>query len=228
MVQPTAFMPWVIFWGGMMAKNEIFNFKGLDHLALIVSDMRRSVKFYNGVLGMPVLHTLEYQSEDGELIGQHWFMGVGDPTNPDAHIALFWWKNGYQTLTPEEIYSGKKPLNKFAKPIGAMLHLNLRVETDMMRPYGEKLISMGVPFRHVSRYAAKRSEVQATGLVNVGMRGITSLNEYHEPEEGWLMNSIYVKDPDGIEVEFNSWSPAWRDWPADAVPVSNEDFAAIK
>lgn len=207
-----------------MATNPVFNFKGLDHLALTVSDMKRSVDFYHGKLGMPVLHTLEYQNEEGDLIGQHWFLGVGDPSNPDAHIAIFWWRDGYQTLSEEEIYSGKKAKNKFAKPIGAMLHLNLRVDPEMMEPYAQKLVDMGIPFRHVSRYAAEKSEVQATGLVNVGMRGITSMDEYHQPEDGWLMNSIYVKDPDNIEVEFNAWAPAWREWPADAVPVSNEDF----
>jgi hypothetical protein len=38
------------------------------------------------------------------------------------------------------------------------------------------------------------------------------------------MNSIYVKDPDGIEVEFNSWGPQWWSFPNDAVPISNEDL----
>lgn len=205
----------------MNATNPIFNFKGLDHIALTISDMKRSVEFYNGVLGMPVLHTLEYANETGEIIGQHWFLGVGEPSNPDAHIALFWWKDGFQSFTTEEIYTGKRPANKFAKPIGSMLHLNFRVDAENMKPYGEKLVAMGVPFRHVSRYATDNSQIQATGLVNVGMRGITSMNEYHEPEADWLMNSIYVKDPDGIEVEFNAWAPAWRDWPANHVPRSN-------
>lgn len=210
----------------MNATNPVFDFMGLDHLALTVSDMKRSVDFYHGTLGMPVLHTLEYANPQGEIIGQHFFMGVGDSANPDAHIALFWWKDGYQTLTQEEIYTGKKPRNKFAKPIGSMLHLNLKVLPERMKPHAQKLIEMGVPFRHVSRYAAEESEIQATGLVNIGMRGITSINEYHEPEPTWLMNSIYVKDPDDIEVEFNSWSPAWRAWRNDCVPISSEALPA--
>ncbi|VVO03693.1 VOC family protein [Pseudomonas fluorescens] len=208
-----------------MKKNPIFNFKGLDHVAITISDMKRSVEFYNGVLGLPVLHTLEYQNDQGELIGQHWFLGVGDPDNEDAHIAIFWWRDGYQSLSQEEIYSGKKPVNTFAKPIGAMLHLNLRVDADNIQAYAQTLMDKGIPFRHVSRYAANTSQIQATGLVNVGMRGVTSINEYHQPEAGWLMNSIYVKDPDNIEIEFNSWAPEWRDWPATAVPVSNADYA---
>jgi catechol 2,3-dioxygenase-like lactoylglutathione lyase family enzyme len=204
-----------------MNKNPIFEFTGLDHVALTCSDMKRTVDFYHGKLGMPVLHTIEYFDEAGGLLGQHWFFGVGDPTNPDAHIAFFWWKDGYQSLSKDDISSGKKPKNRFARPIGGMLHLNLRVLPENMRPYAEKLTRIGLPYRHVTRYNSERNEKQGAGLVTGGMRGITSMNEYHEPQEGWLMNSIYVFDPDGIEVEFNTWAPSWRDWRNDHVPQTN-------
>src|SRR5580700_9609345 len=106
--------------GGWMSKNPIFEFTGLDHVALTCSDMNRTVDFYHGKLGMPVLHTIEYFDEAGEILGQHWFFGVGDPTNPDAHIAFFWWKDGYQALGKEEISTGRKPANRFARPVGGM------------------------------------------------------------------------------------------------------------
>jgi catechol 2,3-dioxygenase-like lactoylglutathione lyase family enzyme len=204
-----------------MNTNPVFDFNGLDHVALTCSDMKRTVDFYHGKLGMPVLHTIEYFDDAGGLLAQHWFFGVGDSNNPDAHIAFFWWKDGYQTLSKEDISTGKKPANRFARPVGSILHLNLRVSPDNMRPYAEKLTKMEMPFRHVTRYHANRNEKQATGLVTEGMRGITSSNTYHEPQEGWLMNSIYVFDPDGIEVEFNSWAPSWRRWRNDHVPKTN-------
>ncbi|MBB1632478.1 VOC family protein [Cupriavidus sp. UME77] len=209
-----------------MDKNMIFDFKGLDHVALTCSDMKKTVDFYHGKLGMPVLHTIEYHDDNGGLLGQHWFFGVGDEGNPDAHIAFFWWKDGYQTLSKEDVFTGKTPANRFARPIGGMLHLNLRVAPENLRPYAEKLTNMGIPYRHVTRYHTEVSEKQATGLVTQGMRGITSRNEYHEPQEGWLMNSVYVFDPDGIEVEFNSWSPQWRSWPNNHVAQSNEAKSA--
>jgi hypothetical protein len=108
-----------------------------------------------------------------------------------------------------------------------MLHLNLRVTPENMRPYAEKLTQLGLPYRQVTRYEAPRSEQQATGLVTQGMRGITTRSEYHEPDAGWLMNSIYVFDPDGIEVEFNSWAPAWKQWRNDHVPRSNGPASAL-
>lgn len=205
-----------------MSKNPNFDFKGLDHVALTCSDMQKTVDFYHNKLGMPVLHTIEYFDDHDQLLGQHWFFGVGDESNQDAHIAFFWWKDGYQTLSKDEIFTGKKPANRFARPIGGMLHLNLRVLPENLRPYAEKLTAMNLPFRQVTRYAVDVAEKQATGLVTQGMRGITTRDEYHEPEEGWLMNSIYVFDPDGIEVEFNSWAPAWRRWRNDHVPQTNE------
>lgn len=102
-----------------------------------------------------------------------------------------------------------------------MIHINFRVDAENLRDYAEKLSEMGVPYRHVTRYATDKSEMQATGIVNVGMRGLSSANRYHEPDPDWLMNSVYVFDPDGIEVEFNAWAPAWRNWPANHVPRTN-------
>jgi catechol 2,3-dioxygenase-like lactoylglutathione lyase family enzyme len=209
-----------------MQTNPKFQFTGLDHVALTCGDMAATVDFYHGKLGMPVLHTIEYHDAAGKLLAQHWFFGVGDPTNPDAHVAFFYWVDGYQTLTKEEIGAGKKPVNTFARPIGSMMHLNLRVAPENLRSYAEKLTTLGLPYRHVTRYAADVSRGHMPGFFIEGMRGITSRDAYHEPEEGWLMNSVYVIDPDGIEVEFNSWSPAWRDWRNDHVPQSNELEAA--
>lgn len=204
-----------------MSDNPVFDFQGLDHVALTCSDMSKTVEFYHGKLGMPVLHTIEYCNAESELLGQHWFFGVGDPSNPDAHIAFFWWKDGYQLMDKSDVYADRKPPNRFARPIGGMLHLNLRVAPENLRPYAEKLEKLGIPYRQVTRYGTEASETQATGLVTKGMRGITTRNAYHDPEEGWLMNSVYVFDPDGIEVEFNTWSPAWRAWPNNHVAQSN-------
>ena len=61
--------------------------------------MKRTYDFYHGLLGMPVLHSIEYtdKDDDGNVVpmGQHFFFGVGGE-NPNAHIAFFYWKNGYQ------------------------------------------------------------------------------------------------------------------------------------
>jgi hypothetical protein len=100
------------------------------------------------------------------------------------------------------------------------MHFNLRMDPSDLRGAAGRLTAMGVPYRHVSRYASAKSEGHLGGILIEGMRGITSRNEYHEPEAGWLMNSVYVIDPDGIEVEFNSWAPEWGSWRNDHVAAA--------
>lgn len=197
------------------AADTRFEFKGLDHVALVVKDMKATVDFYHGVLGMPVLHTLEYFDDAGELTGQHWFFGVGDPCNPDAHIAAFWWKDGYQTLPDDANPVTAKPKNPRATPIGSMLHLNLRVDPEKIAAYCDKLTDLEIPFRHSARYA----DPEKPGV----LRAVNSFDKYVEPENGALMSSVYVDDPSGIQVEFNSWLAGWAGWPNNSVARSDTD-----
>ena len=39
----------------MSRKNTEFQLGGINHLALVCADMRRTIDFYSGVLGMPLL-----------------------------------------------------------------------------------------------------------------------------------------------------------------------------
>jgi catechol 2,3-dioxygenase-like lactoylglutathione lyase family enzyme len=190
-----------------------FDFKGLDHAAVVVADMEATVEFYHEKLGMPVLHTLEYFDDEGELVGQHWFFGVGDPSNPDAHIAAFWWKDGYQILPDDANAPTVKPANPRATPIGSLLHLNLRVDPDKIEEYCGRLTEMGIPFRHSARYL----DPDQPGV----MRAVNSSDAYLPPEESALMSSFYITDPSGIQVEFNSWLPGWEKWPNDAIARSD-------
>lgn len=198
-----------------MKTTPAFEFKGLDHVALIVKDMAETVDFYHGKLGMPVLHTLEYFDDDDQLVGQHWFFGVGDPCNPHAHLAMFWWKDGYQTLPDEAVQPTAKPANHRAAPVGSMLHLNLRVDADKIEEYCDKLKETEIPFRHAVRYFdPERPHV---------MRAVNKFDEYASVEEGALMSSVYVTDPSGNQIEFNAWLPGWESWPNNAVARSDDE-----
>jgi catechol 2,3-dioxygenase-like lactoylglutathione lyase family enzyme len=184
-------------------------FLGLDHVALGCTDMKRTVDFYHGLLGMPILHTLEYTGDDGTgnmvPMGQHFFFGVGGE-NPNAHIAFFYWKNGYHPeagnitpdVRPDSVYPGA------IKP-GVVNHLNLRVAPERIAEYCDFLTAAGVPFRHTLRYGDPWREV-------------TTMNGYTAPEEGCLMDSVYFDDPDGLRLEFNAWLPEWDKWPNDHEP----------
>lgn len=61
------------------------SFQGINHLALVTNDMRKTVKFYRDFLGMPLVGTL-----GGEIGGKsmrHYFFGIG----PGSSIAFFEW-----------------------------------------------------------------------------------------------------------------------------------------
>ncbi|MDP3138071.1 MAG: VOC family protein [Burkholderiaceae bacterium] len=194
----------------MNSTNPKFAFQGLDHIALICSDMAATTDFYHRKLGMPILHTLEYHGEGGEVVGQHFFFGVGDR---EAHIAMFWWKDGYQGIPKEQFAPLPKPRNPRAGPIGSLLHLNLRVAPDRIEEYCHKLKAEGIDFRHAVRYFDPQNpEV---------MRAVNSRNAYTPPGENALMDSVYFFDPDGIGLEFNAWLPQWATWPNHHVPLAN-------
>ena len=68
-------------------RNEEFDLGGVNHLALVCSDMERTVEFYTDVLGMRLIKTINLPGGSG----QHFFfdMGGGDawrssgsPTRP--------------------------------------------------------------------------------------------------------------------------------------------------
>src|SRR5258708_5363305 len=181
-----------------MSERPKFEFEGLDHVALVCRDMVGTGDFYHRKLGMPVLHTLQYFDDTGRLNGQHWFFGVGDPHNPNAHIAMFWWRDGFQMLPKPPQEPVPKGASPHAAPVGKMLHLNLRVAPEGMREYAARLSEEGVSYRHATRYFdPSNPEI---------MRAVTTFNEYHEPQPKALMNSIYFSDPDGINLEFNCWA----------------------
>jgi catechol 2,3-dioxygenase-like lactoylglutathione lyase family enzyme len=187
-------------------------FQGLDHVALGCTDMQRTVDFYHGILGMPILHTLEYFEDDGSgnkvPMGQHFFFGVGGE-NPNAHLAFFYWKGGYHE-TAANISPEPRPANVHPRAIkpGILSHLNLRVAHEHIPAACEVLANAGIDFTHTTRYANP-------------WREITSTNKYVPPLEACLMDSVYFDDPDGLHLEFNAWLPEWDSFPSDVAPWSD-------
>ncbi|WP_245667031.1 VOC family protein [Actinomadura latina] len=66
----------------MTRKNTEFELRGVNHLALVSSDMKRTVDFYEGVLGMPLIKTIELPMG----WGQHFFFDCGGGNA----LAFFW------------------------------------------------------------------------------------------------------------------------------------------
>ena len=65
--------------------NTEFELGGINHVALVCSDMARTVDFYSNVLGMPLIKSLDLPGG----VGQHFFFDAG---NGDC-VAFFWFRD---------------------------------------------------------------------------------------------------------------------------------------
>ena len=65
--------------------TEPFEYRGINHLALVCRDMERTVDFYTNVLGMPLIKTIDLPFD----MGQHFFFDCGGGDS----LAFFWFPN---------------------------------------------------------------------------------------------------------------------------------------
>jgi catechol 2,3-dioxygenase-like lactoylglutathione lyase family enzyme len=169
--------------------NSVFEIQGLSHVALVSADMQRTVDFYQGVLGFPLIKTTEIPGG-----GQHFFFDMGDGKSslaffyfPEKHVA----EPGV-TVPKANVGdpdSGFNP-DSYTTAIGSMNHLAFRVAPEKLMQYKEKLESLGIWVSPIMYHFGKDG-------VSIGVA----------PDEQPWLTSIYFRDPDGIQLEFGAW---WR------------------
>jgi glyoxylase I family protein len=120
---------------------------GVHHLALICSDPETTIRFYDGLLGFPLVELFENRDSPGST---HFFFDIG----AGNMLAFF----DFPGLGLERVPEG----------LGGVQHVAISVDPDVFE-------------------AAKRA-LDATGITYLG------------PDRG-VEESIYFKDPDGIQVE---------------------------
>jgi catechol 2,3-dioxygenase-like lactoylglutathione lyase family enzyme len=103
--------------------------RGIHHTALISSDVRRTVGFYQGVLGFPLTDMFENRDYPGST---HFFFDVG---NGNA-IAFF-------DLPGLD-------LGPYAEVLGGLHHCALSLEPAAWAAAKERLDAADVPYEHVS------------------------------------------------------------------------------
>jgi glyoxylase I family protein len=121
--------------------------RGVHHLAMICSDVERTVRFYQDVLGFPLVDVMENRDYPGST---HFFLDIGH----DNLLAFF----DFPGLGLEEA----------VESLGSVQHVAISVDRTSFEAIRDRLDAGGIPY--------------------VG------------PDRG-LTNSIYVKDPDGIQIE---------------------------
>jgi glyoxylase I family protein len=120
---------------------------GVHHLALICSDVETTVRFYQEVLGFPLVDVMENRDYTGST---HFFHDIGN-----GNLLAFFDFPGLG-------------LGPAVETLGAVQHVAISVER--------------------ASFDAIRDRLDAAGLPYLG------------PDRG-LTNPIYVKDPDGVQIE---------------------------
>jgi glyoxylase I family protein len=121
--------------------------RGVHHLAMICSDVERTIAFYQDVLGFPLVEVIENRDYPGST---HFFLDIGN----DNLLAFF----DFPGLG----------LGDAVEAHGAVQHVAISVEQAHLDAVRRRLDESGIP--------------------------------YLGPDRG-LSDSIYVKDPDGVQIE---------------------------
>jgi catechol 2,3-dioxygenase-like lactoylglutathione lyase family enzyme len=161
------------------AGNTEFELRGINHLALVCRDMQATVDFYSGVLGMPLIKTIELPFG----MGQHFFFDIG---NGDA-LAFFWFPDA---PGPAPGLASPRTLpaeGGLVSAVGSMNHVAFDVSPDRIDEYLAKLRAKGI---------------QAADILNHDDSDTGVSKDVHG---GTFVRSIYFFDPDGILLEFAAW-----------------------
>jgi len=160
--------------------NREFDIRGVNHLALVCKDMARTVEFYRDVLGMPLVKTIDLPGGHG----QHFFFDIG---NGDS-LAFFWFPNAPEAVpgvsAPADLPGG----GDIRSAHGSMNHIALNVPLEKFDEYVEKLKAKGVKLGKVLNHDNSETQVAS---------------ELHDDV---FVRSVYFWDPDGVMLEFASWS----------------------
>ncbi|MGH1504663.1 MAG: VOC family protein [Acidimicrobiales bacterium] len=159
--------------------SDDFEFRGINHLALVCEDMGRTVEFYSGVLGMPLTKTIELPGG-----GQHFFFDCGGGDS----VAFFWFPDAEKATPGVSGPMSRPDQGRLASAHGSMNHVAFDVPAEKIDGYAERLRAAGVECTDVANHDDSEFGIAA------------------ENGPGVFVRSIYFLDPDGILLEFASWN----------------------
>jgi catechol 2,3-dioxygenase-like lactoylglutathione lyase family enzyme len=181
----------------MTRENKEFAITGINHLALVCSDMERTVDFYTNTLGFPLIKTIELPFN----MGQHFFFDIG---NGDS-LAFFWFPNSPDAV-PGVSSPGAMPMQgDIVTAVGSMNHVAFNVPPEKMEEYRDKLHARGV---------------KTTAILN---HDNSPMQVSREWTEDVFVRSLYFQDPDGILLEFAAWTKAFTEADVSHKPVTAAD-----
>jgi catechol 2,3-dioxygenase-like lactoylglutathione lyase family enzyme len=160
--------------------NREFDIRGVNHLALVCKDMAKTVEFYRDILGMPLIKTIDLPNG----MGQHFFFDIG---NGDS-LAFFWFPGAPEAVpgvsAPAQLPGG----GDIRSAHGSMNHIAFNVPAEKFDEYLAKLEAKGV---------------QLGKVLNHDNSPMQHSDELHDDV---FVRSVYFWDPDGVMLEFASWT----------------------
>jgi catechol 2,3-dioxygenase-like lactoylglutathione lyase family enzyme len=170
-----------------------FELGGINHLALVCRDMARTVAFYEGILGMALVKTIELPFG----LGQHFFFDCGGGDT----LAFFWFPDAPEPA-PGVSGPGCRPdRGSLTSAIGSMNHVAFSVPPEQLEVYRDRLRAAGVD----------TSEIADHDDSELGLAA--------EWNDDVFVRSLYFQDPDGILLELAAWTRPFG--PQDAAHVPN-------
>lgn len=163
-----------------MGDDDRFQLRGINHLALVCRDMARTVDFYSGVLGMPLVKTIELP--DG--MGQHFFFDAG---GGDC-LAFFWFPDAPPPAPGVASAPALPDAGDIRTAVASMNHVALDVPADRIEAYRDRLVAAGVECSDILNH-----DDSEWGLAKHMGPGV-------------FIRSVYFFDPDGILLELAAWT----------------------
>jgi catechol 2,3-dioxygenase-like lactoylglutathione lyase family enzyme len=163
-----------------MARNDTFELRGINHLALVCKDMARTVDFYTNVLGMPLVKTIDLPLG----MGQHFFFDCG---GGDC-LAFFWFPNAPEAQPGVSSAAELPGRGDLATAHASMNHVAFDVPPERFEEYVGKLKEAGIETSEISNHDDSEWTVS------------------REMHEGVYIRSVYFFDPDGVLLEFACWT----------------------
>jgi len=160
--------------------NREFDIRGVNHLALVCKDMARTVEFYRDVLGMPLIKTIDLPGGRG----QHFFFDIG---NGDS-LAFFWFPEAHEAVPGVSSPKALPTMGDFTSAHGSMNHIAFNVPAERFDEYYDRLKAKGI---------------EVTRILNHDDSPMQTSEELHD---GVFVRSVYFFDPDGVCLEFASWT----------------------
>lgn len=168
----------------MTPQDQPFEFRGVNHVALVCRDMAETVDFYTRVLEMKLVRTLDLPNGRG----QHFFFDCG---NGDT-IAFFWFPKappaapGIASMHEDYATLGSQTAH------ASMNHLAISIPLEKFDAYAERMRSKGIKLKILNHDDGEHHSSQTVS------------------ENTWI-RSMYFRDPNGIHLEFAALTRPFSD-----------------